>query len=68
LNLDDGRFNRDLTLVIYDIFGRKMQNINVLDRQREVQINVESYPPGVYIAILKNGLELLDSRKFIIAR
>jgi hypothetical protein len=68
LNMDDGRFNRDLTLVIYDIFGRKVQESNVPDRQREFQINVEGYPPGVYIAILKKGFDLVESRKFVVAR
>ena len=54
--------------MIYDIFGREVQEIQVSMGQNEVQINVEGFPPGVYIAILKNGLNILESRKFIIAR
>jgi hypothetical protein len=68
LNMDDGRFNKDLTLVIYDVFGRKMLEIKNIDKQKEFQVGVESYPPGVYIAILKDGLNILESRKFVVAR
>jgi hypothetical protein len=77
LNLDDGRFNRDLTLVIYDIFGRLVISSTPIippsggtrgGLEGGWQINVESFPPGVYIAILKNGVELLESRKFVVAR
>jgi hypothetical protein len=68
----DGRFNKGLTLVIYDIFGReapipglsptggKGDNVSWM-------VDVSALPPGVYIAILKNGLEMLQSRKFVVA-
>jgi hypothetical protein len=66
--MDDGRLNKDLTLVIYDIFGREVGRIMVVDGQDEVIVNIESYSPGVYIAILKKGFDLLESRKFVVAR
>jgi hypothetical protein len=68
LNLDDGRFNRDLSLVIYDIFGREAQKMKVPVGQDEVIVNVEGYPPGVYIVILKKGVDIVESRKFVVAR
>jgi hypothetical protein len=68
LNMDDGRFYKDLKIVINDVFGREVRNIKIPDGQDEVIVNVESYPPGVYIAILKNGLDLLESSKFVVAR
>jgi hypothetical protein len=58
----------DLSLVIYDIFGREIRRIKVAEGQDEVLVNVESYPQGVYIIILKNGLKLLESRKFVVTR
>jgi hypothetical protein len=77
----DGRFYRDLRLEIYDIFGREMlTNVSPSPVVGEGwgggwgrldgtwNVNVSSYPPGVYIAILKKGLSVQDSRKFIIAR
>jgi hypothetical protein len=72
-------FQGDYTLVIYDIFGRLVLSSTPiippsggtrggLEGGVQWQINVESFPPGVYIAILKNGVELLESRKFVVAR
>jgi len=61
-------FRGDLSLMIYDVFGREVAEIKVPERQDQIQINVESYPPGVYIAILKNGCDLLGSGKFVVAR
>ena len=68
LNMDDGRFYKDLTLVIYDVFGRKMQEIKNIDKQKEFQVGVESFPPGIYIIILKDGSSLVERRKFLVAR
>jgi hypothetical protein len=71
-------FQGDYSLVIYDIFGRPVLSSTPIippfggirggpEGGRSWQINVESYPPGVYIAILKNDLDLLESRKFVVA-
>ena len=59
---------RDYNLSIYDIFGREAQMIKIPDGQEEFQINVESFTPGVYIAILKKGFKLVESRKFVVIR
>ncbi len=72
----NGRLNSNLTLVIYDIFGREVQT-EMISSTREGggreggwnwQINVESFPPGVYIVILKDGLNIFESRKFVMVR
>jgi len=54
--------------MIYDVFGREVAEIKVSERQDQVQINVESYPPGVYIAVLRDGGGFLGSGKFVVAR
>jgi hypothetical protein len=69
---------RDYSISIYDIFGRLVLSSTPITPPsggtgggpggRSWQINVESFPPGVYIAILKNGFDLLGSRKFVVAR
>ena len=59
---------RGLYLSVYDVFGREIDGIKVPERQDQVQINVENYPPGVYIAVLKNGCDFLGSGKFVVAR
>jgi hypothetical protein len=58
----------DINLSVYDVFGREVAEIKVPERQDQVQINVESYPPGVYIAVLKSGCDFLGSSKFVVAR
>jgi len=60
----DGR--GDVVLMIYDVFGREVAEIKVPGKQDQVQINVESYPPGVYIAVLRNGGDFLGSGKFVV--
>jgi hypothetical protein len=59
---------RDYSLSVYDVFGREVAEIKVPERHEQIQINVESYPPGVYIAILKNGCDVLGSGKFVVVR
>jgi hypothetical protein len=55
-----------LSIEIYDIFGRIVQEINVRDGQNEVLINVSAFSPGIYIAILKNDPGIMESRKFVV--
>jgi hypothetical protein len=57
-----------LSIEIYDIFGRIVQEINVRDGQNEVQINVEVYPPGIYLGLLKGEQNIRAGVKFVIAR
>jgi hypothetical protein len=63
----------DCSLEIYDIFGRIVLPSTPIippigGTRGGWQVNVESLPPGVYIAILKNGYEIVGSRKFVVAR
>ncbi|MCK9401278.1 MAG: T9SS type A sorting domain-containing protein [Bacteroidales bacterium] len=65
LMLNEGK---DYSICIYDIFGRKVLEIKVPDRQNEVQINVEGYPTGIYLAVLKNGQAMKANAKFMVVR
>jgi hypothetical protein len=58
----------DCSLEIYDIFGREVLRIKVPDGQETLQLNITGYSPGVYIAVLKKGYDIVDSRKFVVAR
>ncbi|MCK9401354.1 MAG: T9SS type A sorting domain-containing protein [Bacteroidales bacterium] len=66
--MDDGRFYKDFRLEIYDIFGRNVKEIKVPDKQDEVQINVEGYPRGMYLAVLKERQIIKANTKFIIVK
>jgi hypothetical protein len=59
---------RDYSISIYDIFGREVHKIVIPDGQDKNVVNVQGYSPGVYIAILKQGFDLVESRKFVVAR
>jgi hypothetical protein len=58
----------DYSICVYDIFGREIQIINVPNKQNEIRLNVESFSPSVYVVILRNGLDILECRKFVVAR
>jgi hypothetical protein len=70
---------RDSELAIYDIFGRLViystpiipPNGGIrggLEGGLSLRINVEAFPPGVYILILRNETDILASKKFVVAR
>jgi hypothetical protein len=73
LNVDDGRHNKDLTLEIYDIYGRTAPaittgNAGADGREGGWSVNVSSLPPGIYfISALKDG-KRISGGKFIVAR
>jgi hypothetical protein len=55
-----------LSMFIYDIWGRKMQEITIPSGQTETQIDISAFPPGIYIAVLKSEREILDRKKFVV--
>jgi hypothetical protein len=73
LNMDDGRFNRDLKLNIYDIFGR---NAPIPCPSPPVggkgewlwTVNVSSLSPGIYFAVVKEGESVVGTGKFVVGR
>jgi hypothetical protein len=74
LGLSEGK---DYKLVVYDIFGRSVFSFPPFGgragdggrgREGRWTLDVSALPPGVYIAIVKNGVELVESRKFVVAR
>ena len=57
-----------LSLVFYDIFGRKMQEIKVPDGQNEVQIKVEGFPPGIFLLVVKEEGTYIGTAKFVVSK
>jgi hypothetical protein len=53
-------------LLIYDMIGRKMEELQIPKGQELVRIDVSSYPAGIYIAVLKNEKRMLGRRKFVV--
>jgi len=42
-------------VLIYDLFGRKQDEIIVPRGQEQIGVDVSSYPAGVYVAVMKSG-------------
>jgi hypothetical protein len=50
---------------IYDLYGRKQDEIIIPPGQEQTRIDVSSYPSGVYIAVLKNSSGIVARGKFV---
>ncbi len=72
----DGRFNRDLALVIYDIYGRIAISVTLPPvggragdgGWQDWTMDVSSLPPGIYILVFKDEKMIRATAKFVIAR
>ena len=54
------------SIFIYDMFGRKQEEIQIPKGQKEIQIDVSDYPQGIYIAVLRSEREILAREKFVV--
>jgi hypothetical protein len=71
MNMVDGRFYRNLVMEIYDIFGNKVMTPilkSIAESGIDWTINVSTYSPGIYIAIIKENQIIMQSAKFIVVR
>jgi hypothetical protein len=69
----NGRFYKDLGLEIYDIFGRKIADILSSPqvgggREGGWTMDVSAFPPGIYLAVLREGQSVQASAKFVVVR
>ena len=66
LNVECLVFSDGCEFEVWDLFGRKLEEVRVPEGQNQLQINVSSYPPGIYIAILKNQNRIVAREKFVV--
>jgi hypothetical protein len=70
----NGRFYKDLGLEIYDIFGRKVKEIDIPSPAVEEgqgggwTMDVSVLPPGIYLVRLRDGQTVRASAKFVVVR
>jgi hypothetical protein len=57
-----------LSMFIYDMFGRRIEEIVVPDGQQETTIDVSTYSQGIYIAVLMSQEGIIGRRKFVVRR
>ncbi len=56
------------SILIYDMFGRQMNEITVPAGQEESRIDVSQYANGIYIAIIKDNSGSFVNQKFVVSR
>ncbi len=57
--------NISYQLSIYDLFGRKLDEIIIPKGQEQTRIDISTYPAGVYLAVLKSGDGVVARGKFV---
>lgn len=57
--------NSRYSIIIYDLFGHKQDEIEVPKGQQETWISISNYAPGIYVAVLKNDQGILVRGKFV---
>ncbi len=68
INIRFSIFDTRYSILIYDLFGREIAEVVVPKGQEGTQIDVSSYPSGIFIAVLKTNLSILGRKKFVISR
>jgi len=58
--------SRKNLLCIYNLYGIKQDEVVIPNNQNQVQFDVSTYPPGVYIAILYDDRKITTNRKFVV--
>jgi hypothetical protein len=53
------------SIFIYDLYGRKQNEIIIPKGQEQTHIDVSAYPVGVYIAVLKDEKGVVARGKFV---
>jgi len=70
--MDDGRFNKDFSLMIYDMFGltapTPTPTLPQTGKGENWVVNVSTLPPGIYLAIVREGTSIIASVKFVVSR
>jgi len=57
--------NCQLSMFIYDLYGRKQDEIIIPKGQEQLRMDVSGYPAGVYFAVLKNEQGIVARGKFV---
>jgi hypothetical protein len=66
LNIRYSTSNFRYSMCIYDLFGRQMYEIQIPVEEKGIQVDVSSYPAGVYFIALKNEKGIVNRKKFIV--
>ena len=68
INFEFKDLKTDGILSIYDGYGRLVEEKAMPAHTKDMQIAVAAYPPGLYLAVLKNARAILGREKFMVER
>ena len=60
------KYHSNMQLTVYDISGRPMANTAIATGQKEAQLSVNGFSPGLYVAVITNGRRVLGKRVFAV--
>jgi hypothetical protein len=55
-------------MCIYDLYGRQMYEIQIPVKEKGLQVDVSSYPAGIYFVIIRDEIGILARRKFVVLK
>ena len=58
----------ECSIYIYDMYGKKMDEVYLPKNQKEIQIDVSYYPPGIYIAVIQSENHIIARQKFLVLK
>lgn len=67
-DLKEKETNRNCVIQIFNAIGTKQEERRVTPGSLHVTINVQNYPPGPYIAVLRNDERIIAKGKFVVAK
>jgi hypothetical protein len=67
-DLKEKETNRNCVIQIFNAIGTHLEKRKVTPGSLHVTINVQNYPPGPYIAVLRNDERIIAKGKFVVAK
>ena len=67
-DLKEKETNRNCVIQIFNAIGTKQEGRRVTPGSLHVTINIQNYPPGPYIAVLRNDERIIAKGKFVVGR
>ena len=62
------KFRTSYSILIYDMFGRKVDELLIPERHSQISVDVSEYPAGIYMAVLKNENSPVAQQKFVVSK
>jgi len=60
------QYQGELSLAIYDVFGRLVDKVEIPSQSRSIEIDVTGMSTGLHIAVLNLNNKVIDTGKFIV--